>query len=122
MPVRELQMSAAERKRIAAQVKNAFSGKGRDLRKAAKLFSDFTGYNDPKVVKVRVPARSKIMLLIGDVDGILYTTSRDGQIEKYIHRFKRKARPQLLASPDGTQLYLIGGSYDFTERGIVDQS
>lgn len=119
-PVRRLNISERERQQIQKEVQNAFSGKGAALRKAAKLYSDFTGHDDPRITKISAPERSKIMLLIGDVDGILYTTVRDGRTEKYIHRFKSKARPQLLSSPDGKQLYLLGGAYDFTERGIVD--
>lgn len=122
MPVKKLQISAKERVAIKKQVQNLFSKGGSDLRKAAALFTDFTGYDDPQVIKVKVDNRPKVMLLIGDVDGILYTTSRDGQVEKYIHKFKRNARPQLLAAPDGKQLFLLGGAYDFTERGIVDSA
>lgn len=60
-------------------------------------------------------------LKVGHCDGILYTTVRDGKTEKYIHKFKRSSRPLLAASFDGKSLVLIGGSYQFTERGIVDK-
>ena len=60
-------------------------------------------------------------LTIGKCDGILYTTVRDGETEAYIHRFKKSARPTLAASHDGESLSLIGGKFDFTERGIVDR-
>lgn len=60
-------------------------------------------------------------LLIGEMDGVLYTTIRDGKTESYIHKFSKKSRPQLAASFDGKQLYVIGGSYTFTDRGIVDK-
>jgi len=60
-------------------------------------------------------------LKIGKCDGVLYTTVRDGVTEKYIHEFKKAARPVLVASFDGKQLLLIGGSFDFTDRGIVDR-
>ena len=54
--------------------------------------------------------------------GVLYTTVRDGKEEKYIHQFKAKDKPLLCVTPDGTQILLVGGAYDFTERGIVDRS
>jgi len=57
---------------------------------------------------------------IGECDGLLYTTVRDGVKESYIHKFKKKSRPLLVSSHDGKQLFLLGGRYDFTERGIVD--
>ncbi len=119
-PVRELNMSNDEREEIAENVRTQMSGQGKGLRNAAALYSDFTGHDDPQITKVAVPPMPKEMLAIGKLDGVLYSTVRDGIPEKYIHKFKLAARPLLCASPDGKTLYLIGGSYDFTERGIVD--
>jgi hypothetical protein len=59
---------------------------------------------------------------IGEVDGILYSTIRDGVLEKYIHKFRKADRPLFVVSPDGRVLYLLGGRYGFTEAGIVDDS
>lgn len=120
-PVRELNMSDAEREQIAENVRTQMTGQGKGLRKAAALYSDFSGHDDPQVSKVSIPGMPKELLAIGDCDGVLYSTVRDGVAEKYIHKFKRASRPLLCASPDGKTLYLIGGSYDFTERGIVDK-
>jgi len=61
-----------------------------------------------------------VVFRVGTVDGILYTTVRDGNTEKYIHEFKKKSRPHLAVSHDGKQLFILGGGYAFTERGIVD--
>jgi hypothetical protein len=87
--------------------------------RAAQLYSDFSGHEAQALdtVRVNLPA---VAIAIGRCDGILYTTVRDGAKEKYIHRFKAKAAPALACSPDGKQLYLIGGNYAFTERGIID--
>ena len=57
---------------------------------------------------------------VGEVEGILYNTIRDGRFERYIHEFKKSARPIFIVSHDGKFLGLIGGKFDFTERGIVD--
>jgi hypothetical protein len=38
-----------------------------------------------------------------------------------VHRFKKKSRPLLAASHDGTQLYILGGEYAFTDAGIIDR-
>ncbi len=59
-------------------------------------------------------------LTVGECDGILYSTVRDGNPEQYIHKFKRSARPLLVASHDGAQLALVGGDFVFTDRGITD--
>ena len=61
------------------------------------------------------------VLTVGECDGILYSTIRDGESERYIHKFRNSARPILASSYDGTQLVLIGGDFRFTDRGIVDQ-
>ncbi len=119
-PVRALDMSDAERDRIAQDVDQQFAGRGKKLRQAAALYTDFTGHEDPQLDKVSVPGMPDVALAIGQVDGIMYTTVRDGRTEKYIHRFKKQSQPLLCSSPDGKQLIMIGGSYDFTDRGIVD--
>lgn len=94
--------------------------KQRRVDNAVKLFQDFTGHDPQYVDTVKMP-RNDVALAIGHCDGILYTTVRDGKIEKYIHRFKKGSRPVLAASHDGKQLYLLAGAYTFTERGIVDR-
>lgn len=61
-----------------------------------------------------------VALNVGLCDGVLYETIRDGITEHYVHKFKKSARPQLIAGHDGKTLGLIGGKFTFTERGIVD--
>lgn len=99
----------------------ALQNKAALIRQAARRIARFTGMNDVSARKIRVSRQSDVVLDIGRVDGILYTTIRDGATEKYIHRFARNARPLLAASPDGKRLYLLGGAYTFTDRGIVDR-
>lgn len=90
------------------------------IKEAQELFSDFTGHDGKNIGKVKLPSH-KAGVVIGDCDGILYTTVRDGETESYIHKFKKNSRPLLIASHDGKTLYLIGGSFTFTDRGIVDR-
>jgi len=52
----------------------------------------------------------------------MYTTERDGEVQKYIHKFAKRDRPILAVSPNGDQILFVGGNYTFTERGIVDKS
>jgi hypothetical protein len=94
--------------------------KNQKVKKAAQLFEDFTGHKPGHVDELRLKTHD-VALKIGQVDGILYTTIRDGKTERYIHRFKKKSRPLLAASYDGQQLYILGGEYAFTDRGIVDK-
>jgi len=91
----------------------------RDTARAAKLFKDFHG--DPPGYKQRVSvALPKVALAIGSLDGVDYTTVRDGVTERYHHPFKRDARPALAVSHSGKQLLILGGRYTFTDRGIED--
>lgn len=86
----------------------------------ARLIEEFSGHKAKVVGKIRIPDAPKTALAIGHVLGIIYETKRDGEIESYIHRFAKASRPLLATSHDGKQLLLIGGSYNFTDRGIVD--
>lgn len=86
---------------------------------AMRLFERFR-LEEPRFVdEVEAPA-CDVAMLIGDCDGILYTTKRNGKIEKYIHEFAKKSRPLLAASWDGKQLFILGGKYNFTQDGITD--
>lgn len=94
----------------------------KDVQRAARLYERFSGHEAEAVGKVTIPALPKTMVSVGEVDFIGYTTIRDGKVEKYIHKFAQKDKALLCVSPDGKQIYLVGGRYTFTERGIVDLS
>lgn len=94
----------------------------RDQAERAKLlYTNFTGHEAGDEVMIDKPQYPDVMSVIGDIDGLLYTTVRDGKVEKYIHKFKKNSRPLFCIAPDGLTLYMIGGSYEFGERGIVDK-
>ncbi|NBU60380.1 MAG: hypothetical protein EBS27_01200 [Actinobacteria bacterium] len=92
------------------------------ISRAADLYERFSGHEAEAIGKVRVNPMPKVGVAIGEVDGILYTTVRDGVLEKYIHKFRKADKPLFVVSPDGKSLHLVGGNYTFTERGIVDDS
>lgn len=94
----------------------------KDVRQAASRYERFSGHEAEAIGKVRIPATPKVGVCVGTLDGVLYTTVRDGQTEKYIHKFKAADKPMLVVSPDGKQILVVGGHYTFTERGIVDAS
>jgi hypothetical protein len=95
-------------------------GNDSELQQAGRLLSDFSGHEPEEILKINQTAMRK-GLVIGEMDGVLYTTIRDGRTEKYVHRFGKKSRPLLTASADGTQLGIVGGRYQFTEAGIEDR-
>lgn len=88
---------------------------------AKKLYTRFTGHQAEVVGEVDAPEWPEVLNLVGEVFAIEYDTVRDGKYEKYRHEFHKKSRPLFGTSPDGKMLCLIGGSYTFTERGIVDE-
>lgn len=90
------------------------------VREAARLYEDFSGHDAEEIATIDKPEFPDVVLVIGTLDFVGYTATRDGVDEKYIHEFKDTCRPLLCASPDGKQLVLLGGEYTFTERGIVD--
>lgn len=52
----------------------------RQISQASKLYSEFTGEEPQYIDQVSIDV-SPVMLLIGECDGILYTTRRDGNVE-----------------------------------------
>jgi hypothetical protein len=92
------------------------------IRKAAQLYEDFSGHDAEIVGKVKISDNPKVAIAVGEIEAIMYNTVRDGKKERYIHKFRASARPLFCVSFDGKQLLLVGGEYDFTERGIVDRT
>lgn len=85
-----------------------------------RLFKDFTGH-DGEILTLDKPSVPNVVLCVGYLDGVMYETVRDGKVEKYLHKFAKPARPLLCSSSDGQQLWILGGEFNFTERGIVDR-
>jgi hypothetical protein len=65
---------------------------------------------------VRLPLRP-----VGELRGVIYRASRvPGEAPKnYVHFFQRRL-PLLVTNPMGTRLYIIGGHYRVTQRGIEE--
>lgn len=84
------------------------------------MLEDFSGHEPRELIRARVPVLKK-GLVLGVMDGVLYTATRDGEAERYIHEFKPKSRPLLAVSHDGKQLGIVGGRYQVTEAGIEDR-
>ena len=100
--------------------RNPAPGTRGQVRQARQLFKDFRGDAPAGVKRVKLPT-PKTGLVVGKLDGVLYTTVRDGQTEKYIHKFKRASRPTLVSSNDGKTLIIVGGRFRFTDAGIEDR-
>jgi len=94
--------------------------RGAKLKRAAQLYSDFTGMPPGRIEKVDVKTVD-VGVKIGSLDAIAYTTKRNGKTESYAHEFSRAARPLLGVSYDGQTILTAGGRFRFTDRGFVDR-
>lgn len=93
----------------------------KQIKQAASLYRRFSGHKAESAQKVKVRKLPKTAVAIGTIVGVIYDTIRDGKRERYIHEFRKRSRPLFAVSHDGKQLLMLGGAYDFTERGIVDR-
>lgn len=91
-----------------------------NLNRAKKAFSDFTGHKAVKLKRSRLDDQNVTGWKMGPVVGIAYEAKRDGTTKQYFHEFKKSARPDLVAKDDGSKLYIDGGKYKVTDRGIED--
>lgn len=92
----------------------------RELAQAARRFKAFTGREPDRVEKIPIEPMPRAGLAFGELLEIGYLSYRDGL--PYRHSFRPlRSRPLVVSTPDGKRLLLIGGSYSFTERGIVNK-
>lgn len=94
---------------------------GSQAERAAKTFRKWHGFNSKGVIAVKgtrsVPAR---LVKLGEMPEIVYRSDKwTGKSQTYLHKFGRP-RPLLATDPDGKRLFIIGGGYRVTARGLVD--
>ena len=92
----------------------------RQVEEASQRFLSFSGHELEREYRI-VPPNDDVVFVFGDLWGIGYTAMRDGKVERYLHEFRPSSSPLLASSPDGEQLYILGGKYKFGSRGIVDK-
>lgn len=91
-----------------------------DLHRAREAFKNFSGHTPQHVTRAPLDNKAVAGWKMGPVVGIAYEAKRDGETARYFHEFKKAARPDLVARDDGRQLYIAGGRYKVTDRGIED--
>jgi hypothetical protein len=92
----------------------------KELQQACALFESFREAKPRKIKTVQLKVPSAVAV-IGHVEFIGYKTTHGKKITLYKHDFAPGSRPLLCSSPNGKQLLLLGGRYEFDERGIVDK-
>lgn len=93
--------------------------KTKDFRGAFKLHRQFRESTPTKarVIPYEVP---KALMILGTLESVCYRTTHNGKAASYRHEFASGSRPFLAAGPKKGQLFIVGGRYRVTERGIVD--
>lgn len=87
---------------------------------AQALFRRFHRFASPRVVTA--PCRRvvpRLLVHLGRLRGLIYSSDRGrrGCQRTYVHFMETP--PRLACDPRGTQLYILGGRYRVTARGIV---
>ena len=92
---------------------------GRSLRSATKLFRQFHCFAPPEVI-IEPCNRilPKVLVNLGELRGLIYRSDKwnRGRPQTYIHFMDTP--PRLTCDPEGKQLYIVGGNYRVTRRGI----
>lgn len=89
------------------------------LERAQQLFERFHSFAPPQVL--RRPCRRlmpNVLVKLGHLRGLIYSSDKEqcGRPRTFIHFMET---PPLLASDaNGRQLYIVGGDYRVTSRGI----
>lgn len=90
-----------------------------DQLRGLTLYKEFYGFA-ADIVKIFPTSRiiPPVVVELGDLRGLIYKSSKwsPGQMRTFIHFMENP--PKLVSNPEGTQLYVIGGSYRITPRGI----
>lgn len=92
----------------------------RGLDKARNAFRAFSGMEPAELIQVEAGSVPRMAWLLGEMEEVLYNTTRDGKRERYLHPFKKSARPLLAVDAETGKLFLVGGEYTVTDRGITD--
>ena len=94
-----------------------------DIREAldsgAALYQQFNRFPPRKTERVEhLRLMPPVAVDLGELVGIIYRADKwqPGKPRTYIHFMEN--RPRLVCNVDGNRLYIVGGSYQVTERGI----
>jgi len=90
-----------------------------ELDRGRDQYRRFNRFGSGKVIKVRHPRiMPPIVVELGDLLALIYRSEkgRPGFPQSYVHFMENP--PRLVSSPEGRQLYIVGGDYIVTARGI----
>lgn len=89
-----------------------------DFNRVRRLYQGFREREPKRVKKIAVPRLPRAAMVMGYVTSISYDTTHGNRAQGYTHPFAPASRPLLCT--DGKRLFIIGGRFRVTSRGIVD--
>ena len=117
---RQCPCSAQPGNRNGASVGQTVGGaRMQDVGQGIGLYHAFNRFGPSRVMKIRhsrmIPP---VVVELGELVGLMYRSDKGqpGQPRTYIHRMENP--PRLVSNVEGTQLYVVGGSYQVTPQGI----
>jgi hypothetical protein len=90
-----------------------------DVDQGRTLYREFNHFDASRSIKVKhsrlIPP---VVVDLGEMVGIIYRSDKGqpGQPQAYVHFMQDP--PRLVSNVEGTQLYIVGGSYHITRQGI----
>ena len=93
--------------------------KASELRRAEKLYERFHRFPARSLIRARsLHTVPRMLVDLGELRALVYRSDRGrpGRAQTYIHFMEMP--PRLACDARGTQLYIVGGRYRVTERGI----
>jgi hypothetical protein len=87
--------------------------------RAAELFERFHSFQPPALIRCRCRRTiPRVVVRLGELRGLIYRSDRGqrGSPRTFIHFMEQP--PALACDPAGRQLYILGGQYRVTARGI----
>jgi len=93
-----------------------------DVDDAVDEYEEFHwGNRADSIEQVIIPDAPKTLVLIGDLEGVIYRTAKGKRKqESWVHFHDERTPPKLAYDPQTHQLYILGGKYRITPRGIED--
>ena len=92
----------------------------RCLEEGKELYRVFHNSPARRIVRRRYDRNGapSVLVDLGALRGLIYSADRDGcgEVKTFIHFMETP--PRLMCDPRGNQLYVVGGRYRVTRRGI----
>jgi hypothetical protein len=90
-----------------------------DFLQGMALYREFNRFRPSRILKLAQPRIiPPVVVELGELVGLIYRSNKGqpGRLSTYIHFMEDP--PRLVSNPEGSQLYIVGGSYRVTRRGI----